>query len=94
MARKKKPKKTSWLKIILLFIFVPLTVWFLAFIAWLYWDDIARLVSGDAGRGRSVPRASRRLEKDDNKAVPKQELQEKLLDDDRKQLEDVLKQRQ
>ena len=94
MAQKKKPKKTSWVKIALLYIFVPIIIWFLAFVAWLYWDDIAKLFFKDSGRERNVPRASRKLEKSDKETTPSKRPQEKILDDDRKKLEDILKQRQ
>jgi hypothetical protein len=94
MAQKKKPKKTSWVKIALLYIFVPIIIWFLAFVAWLYWDDIAKLFSKDSSRERNVPRASRKLENPDKSTAPSRRPQEKILDDDRKTLEDILKQRQ
>lgn len=94
MARKKRAKKKSWLKGALVYIFVPLTVWFLAFILWLYWDDIAKIFSKDSGRERGAPRASRKLEKADKAPAPNQPPQERILDDDRKKLEEILKQRQ
>lgn len=94
MARKKKAKKKSWLKTVLVYIFVPLTIWFLAFVAWLYWDDIAKLFSKDPGKEGSAPRASRKLDKADKGAAPTKRSQETILDDDRKKLEDILKQRQ
>ena len=62
MARKKRPKR-SWLKTLLIYIFVPLIVWFLAFVTWLYWDDIAKLFSKEPGKEHSTPRATRKLEK-------------------------------
>ena len=94
MAQKKKPKKTSWVKIALLYIFVPIIIWFLAFVAWLYWDDIAKLFSKDSRPERNIPGVSRRLEKADKGTSPTQRSQEKILDDDRKKLEDILKHRQ
>ena len=94
MARKKKSKRTSWLKIVLLFLFVPVTVWVLAFFAWLYWDDIGKLASHDSGRERRAARDIRKLENNGNGAARLKDPQEKILEDDRKKLEDILKQRQ
>ena len=94
MAQKKKPKKTSWLKIALLYVFVPIIIWLFAFFAWLYWEDITKLFSKDSAQERSAPRASRKLEKPDNSTAPSKPPREKILDEDRKKLEDILKQRQ
>jgi len=94
MARKKQSKKTNWLKVVLLYIFVPIVIWFLAFVAWLYWDDIVKLFSKNSGKEHSAPSANRTLEKTDKPTAPSKRLQEKILEDDRKKLEDILKQRQ
>jgi len=94
MARKKRAKKKSWLKTALLYTFVPLTVWFFAFIAWLYWDDIARIFSRDARPEHGAAGASRYREKADKEPVPAKLPQERILDDDRERLEEILKQRQ
>lgn len=94
MAQKKKVKKASWLKTVLIYTFVPLLIWSLAFVAWLYWDRIAALFSTDKAKGRNTPRTTRQLEKSEKGPAPAKRSQEKILDDDRKKLEDVLKQRQ
>ena len=94
MTPKKKVKKTSQLTTALLYIFIPITIWFLAFVAWLYWDDIAKLFYQGSGKGRSAPPAARNRDRSDAAAVPAKRSQEKILDDDRKKLEEILKQRQ
>jgi len=92
MAQKKKPKrKQSWLKTVLIYIFVPLTIWFLAFIVWLYWDNIAGRFSKEKAPERPAARSSKA--KDKAEKAPTKPPQEKILDDDRKKLEDILKQR-
>jgi hypothetical protein len=93
MAKKKRPKY-SWLKPLLIYVFVPLIVWFLAFVTWLYWDDITRLFSKNSDRERNAPRATRKLERADKNPAPTKRSQENILDDDRKKLEDILKERQ
>jgi hypothetical protein len=94
MAEKKKGKETSRITRILIYIFVPISIWFLAFAAWLYWDDIVRTFSRDSGRPQRTERPTRKLDKSDTPAVPSKRSQERILDEDRKKLEDILKQRQ
>ena len=94
MAPKKKPKKKSWHKTVLIYVFVPLTIWFLAFVAWLYWDDIWKSFSKDSNKQRNAPRAAQKPDKAGKDTAPTKLPQEKILEDDRKKLEDILKQRQ
>ncbi len=89
MAAKKKAKKKSWLKTALIYIFVPLTIWFVAFILWLYWDSVAGLFSKGKAPERAPARASRAKEKSEK--PPTKPPPEKILDDDRKQLDEILK---
>lgn len=91
MAQKKKAKKTSWLKTALIYLFVPLTIWFLAFVAWLYWDGITGLFSKDKAQERPTARSTRQKEKAEK--TPAKRPQERILDEDRKKLEDILKER-
>jgi len=94
MAQKKRPKR-SWLKALLFYIFFPLIVWGLAFAIWLYGYDLTRLFSGAAQNSKATSKAARRPDKSENAdAAPTKRPQEKILDEDRKSLEDVLKRRQ
>ena len=80
---KKRRRNRSRLKILLLFVATPLVVWFLAFLIWFYWNDVVKLTSKD--RSQPASNAGRHSERpSENK--PK----EKILDEDRKKLEDVL----
>jgi len=45
VAQSRRRKKHRWLRSLFLFIVTPLTVWFLAFVIWLFWHDIMRLVA-------------------------------------------------
>jgi len=94
MAQKKKVRKVSWLTTVLIYTFFPLIIWSLAFVAWLYWDSLTALFSTDKAKGRNTARTTRQLEKPEKGPAPAKRSQEKILDDDRKKLEDVLKQRQ
>ncbi|HSQ13426.1 MAG TPA: hypothetical protein VLM90_10415 [Candidatus Deferrimicrobium sp.] len=94
MAQRKKVKKSGWLTTALIYIFFPPFVWSLAFAAWLYWDSITALFSADKATERTTVRTTRQLEKSEKEPAPAKRSQEKILDADRKKLEDVLKQRQ
>jgi hypothetical protein len=92
MARKKK-RKTSWLRVLLLFLFVPLVVWSAVFVIWIYWYDLNSWLRADQTR-RAQPSAARQRERDARQeTAPAKRPQERILDDDRKRLEDILKRR-
>ncbi len=80
---KKRRRKTSRLKILLLFIATPLVVWLLAFFTWFYWNDIARFARDDRFQS---PEAARKSER-----PPENKPKEKILDEDRNKLEEILK---
>jgi len=87
----------------------PLTVWVLAFLIWLFWPDIMRLVApgktttrpgagiflspSPPGKGEGTP-YTRDRELDKNRdPQPAQRPREEIPDGDRKKLDDILKQR-
>ena len=84
----KKSKKTSWLRTLLLFIFIPIIIWVLAFMAWFFWRDITKLFD-KRGPAKTSPAVSRGTEK----AQPRREnkSQEKIPEEDRKKLDEILK---
>jgi hypothetical protein len=94
MARKKKAEPKNWLKTTLVYVFIPLIVWSLAFFGWLYWDDITKLFFRHAATDGGSPRATRMREKSDKSSAPTKRSDEKISDDDRKKLDDILKKRQ
>lgn len=92
MARKKKRKKI-WLRILLLFIFVPLTAWSIAFLIWFYWYDIVSGLKPDRS-WKSQPNAVRQREREEVRDTGgSKSPRERILDEDRKKLEDILKRR-
>ena len=92
MARKKQRKK-SWLRTLVVFSVIPLAVWLIAFLIWFYWYDLSKLFTQDAPP-RVSPNPARQSEKDDRRErKPAPETQEKIFEQDRKQLEDILKRR-
>jgi hypothetical protein len=94
MAQKKRPKR-RWLKALLFYIFSPLLIWSLAFVVWLYWSDLTKLFGKDTGKTTLVPKTSRGGDKTERPdSAPANRPQEKILEEDRKKLDDILKGRQ
>lgn len=97
MARKKQSKK-SWLRHVVFFIGFPLIVWCAAFLLWFYWHDLGRWFVDDAPR-QPAAKASwphdngERRERASAKRPNSERPQEKILDEDRRKLEDILKRR-
>jgi hypothetical protein len=84
---KKRRRKRGWLKSLLLFVFTPLVIWFFAFVVWLNWDAIVKLISRETEKTRPPAGAVRKADKGDSPS------NEKILDDDRKRLDEILKKR-
>jgi hypothetical protein len=93
MVRKKKQRKRTWRRTVLLFLLVPLTVWFAAFLLWFYWYEISDLFAPkDAPRLKTKP--AQQSEKNEHRErAPGPQPQERIFDEDRKNLEEILKRR-
>jgi hypothetical protein len=84
VARKKR-KGRSWRRTLLLFVLTPLTVWFVAFLVWFFWSDIARLMT--PGKQALIERnggGAQSASKQGSENIP---------DRDRKKLEELLTER-
>ena len=85
-----KRKKRSRPRTLLFYILFPLIVWLVAFLLWFYWRDVSAWFSkGDApvnSPGRVKPR-----ERSDT--APVERPQEKILEEDRRKLDEILKRR-
>ena len=76
---------------LVLFLVTPLAVWLIAFLIWFYWYDLGRLFTKDESR-RVTPK--RQIDKDERRErAPSPQPREKLFDEDRKKLDDILKRR-
>jgi hypothetical protein len=74
---------------LLFFILTPLVVWFLAFLIWLYWTDITRLFNpGDKTPPAKASKEVERSGKQSDKTT-----QERIGEEDRRKLDDILKKR-
>ncbi len=72
----------------------PLSIWFLAFVIWFYWSDLAKLFSNDRASTRTLPKAFRKTEMPERAETPAEKrAQEKILDEDREKLNAILKER-
>ena len=92
MARKKQPRKSRLGKVILLLI-APFFVWLFAFLIWFYWNDLSRWFANEQIPRRQAPNA-RPAEKMERRERPTPEQpQEKILEEDRRKLEEILKRR-
>ena len=93
MARKKPPKKSGLRKAVFLLV-TPLVVWFLGFLLWLYWHDLRRMFTTEEElRREPPPRAARPAAKEQRRERPASAPKEKISEEDRRKLEDILKQR-
>jgi hypothetical protein len=84
----RRRKKRSWLKTVLFYILFPLAVWFVAFLLWFYWRDVSTLFGKDRRQPKPPPAKANPSE-----VAPTKRPQEKILDQDRKELEEILKRR-
>jgi len=84
---KKRRRKRSWLRKLLFFICTPLIIWFLAFLIWFYWNDITGLSSRhNRTPGTRAEKPVDRPSKQSDKTA-----QERIPEEDRSKLEEILK---
>jgi len=92
-ARKPRQRR-SWLRTVLFFIFFPLIVWFAAFLIWFYWYNIVGMFSDTEHKTKTVTKSETRPERREKaESLPAKQPAEKILDEDRRKLDDILKQR-
>jgi hypothetical protein len=96
MARRKQSNKI-WLRRVVFFIGFPLIVWFAAFLLWFYWHDLRWWFAEETPRQptlKAVRRDNGERREGASGEPPKSERpQEKILEEDRRKLEDILKRR-
>ncbi|MBI4487804.1 MAG: hypothetical protein HY694_01850 [Deltaproteobacteria bacterium] len=74
-----KKKTRGWLTRLFIFFFSVFLVWFLVFLVWLFWADLKRLVKGEGKKSATEQ--------------TQEPSQEKISEQDRRQLEEILKKR-
>jgi hypothetical protein len=83
----RKRKKRSWAKTVLVYTTIPLTVWLIAFVLWFYWPEISAAFNFVNDQSRPAAKSNR------SSAAPAKQPREKIFEEDRKKLEDILKRR-
>jgi hypothetical protein len=92
MARKKQRKK-SWGRMLVLFLVTPFAIWLIAFLLWFYWHDLSRMFGRDEPR-HMTPKPEPQIERNDRRERPAPgQPREKIFEEDRQKLEDILKRR-
>jgi hypothetical protein len=89
MAQRQR-RKRSLVRRLLVYIFVPLSVWLIAFVIWFYWYDF-RGYSVKDKEPKNFPKAARELDKSEKLERGTKRPPEKLFDEERKKLEDIIK---
>jgi len=92
-ARKPRPRR-SWLKTVLFFLLFPLVVWFVAFLTWFYWYNLVGIFSQAEDKTKAAPKNEISQERREKSPPPPAKASaEKILDEERQKLDDILKQR-
>ena len=94
MAQRKR-KKRNWLRTALFYLLFPLVVWLAAVLLWFLWSDLTGPFFKAADKPKAAVKRESKIEAREKTDSKKPEpVQEKILDEDRRKLEDILKQRQ
>jgi hypothetical protein len=91
---RRKAKKRRWLRLIVVFVAVPLAVWSVAFLVWLFWPELAgyTVSTQTSGNKKSVGTTEQKTgERQGDKST--QQARERIADEDRKKLNDILERR-
>jgi hypothetical protein len=92
--QKKRKAKRGVLRTVLFYVLFPLVVWFVAFLLWFYWHDLTRLFGHSEPSPKMPVQGERRTDKGEHSnAASTNQPKEKLFDEDRKKLDEILKRR-
>jgi hypothetical protein len=86
----RKRNKRSRLRTLLFYILFPLVVWFVAFLLWFYRRDVSAWFSKGVAPVNPPVRVQPRERSD---TAPTKRAPEKILEEDRKKLDEILKRR-
>jgi len=88
----RKIRKRSAVKSILLFVLAPLIIWALAFLVWLYGNEIAKSLAPGEDHPEPAAKTLRKLNKDESRSRSNEtRAKEKILDADRKKLDEIIR---
>jgi len=93
--QKKRKSKRGALRTMLFYVLFPVLVWFGAFLLWFYWQSLTRLFGQSEPKTTPTAKTERKADKNESGGTtPANRSQEKLSDEDRKKLDEILKRRQ
>jgi hypothetical protein len=88
----RKIRKRSAVKTLLLFVLGPLVIWALAFLGWLYWNEIAKGLAPGEDHPAPAAKTVRSLDKDESRGRSNDtRAKEKISDADRKKLDEIIR---
>jgi hypothetical protein len=88
----RKIRKRSAVKTILLFVLAPLIIWALAFLVWLYWNEIAKSLAPGEDHPEPTAKTLPSLDKDESRSRSNDtRAKENILDADRKKLDEIIR---
>ena len=88
----RKLRKRSAVKTILLFVLAPLIIWALAFLLWLYWNEIAKSLAPGENHPEPAAKTLPSLDKDQSGSRSTDtRAKEKISDADRKKLDEIIR---
>ena len=88
----RKIRKRSAVKTILLLVLAPLIIWTLAFLVWLYWNEIAKSLAPGEDHAEPAAKTLRSLDKDESRSRSNDTgAKEKILNADRKKLDEIIR---
>jgi hypothetical protein len=88
----RKIRKRSAVKTILLFVLAPLIIWALAFLVWLYWNEIAKSLAPGEDHPEPAVKTLPSLDKDESRSRSNDtRAKEKISDADRKKLDELIR---
>jgi hypothetical protein len=85
---KKRKRKRGRLKATVFFVLTPIVIWFFAFLVWLHWDRVTKLIGRESATVKTAPTTVKKTERSGSSPS------EKILDEDRQRLDEILKKRQ
>jgi cytoskeletal protein RodZ len=85
---KKRKRKRGRLKAVVVFVLTPIIIWIFAFLVWFHWEDITKLSSKESAPRPAPPQAAKKPERSGSPS------HEKILEEDRQRLDDILRKRQ
>jgi len=89
----KKQRRESRVRRALFYIFFPFLVWGVAFFLWFYWKDVNRILSGQSSPG-ARSKAVRQSDGGEGEKRPgKNRALEKIENEERRKLEELIKRR-